>query len=387
VLHRTASPEELTVGVEEEYQLVDPHSGELRGRARYVIAADWTDDLKAEMQQHTVEVETGICAGTSCVREDLARLRLQAAVAAEAAGVRIAAAGAHPFSPAVGYAFTANPVYQEIRAEYRALAETQAIFGMHVHVGVPPGVDRVRVANVARLYLPYLLALTASSPFHDGQDTGYASFRSLIWRRWPRSGAPPRLEGQEEMELLLRWLTETACIDAPGRLYWDLRPHHRYPTVEFRVTDVTPRLDDAVAAAALARAIVAGVVEGVLVEPDLPAAVVQALLGENAWRASRDGTDAEMVDLWSAVPRAEPAREAVSRLADRLLPLAERLGDAEDLARLEGVLERGSVAHTLRRVARESGGDLKELVRWIADETVLGVGLDRRTLQRAETTE
>jgi carboxylate-amine ligase len=387
VLHRTASPEELTVGVEEEYQLVDPHSGELRGRARYVIASDWTDDLKAEMQQHTVEVETGICAGTSCVREDLARLRLQAAVAAEAAGVRIAAAGAHPFSPAVGYAFTANPVYQEIRAEYRALAETQAIFGMHVHVGVPPGVDRVRVANVARLYLPYLLALTASSPFHDGQDTGYASFRSLIWRRWPRSGAPPRLEGQEEMELLLRWLTETACIDAPGRLYWDLRPHHRYPTVEFRVTDVTPRLDDAVAAAALARAIVAGVVEGVLVEPDLPAAVVQALLGENAWRASRDGTDAEMVDLWSAVPRAEPAREAVSRLADRLLPLAERLGDAEDLARLEGVLERGSVAHTLRRVARESGGDLKELVRWIADETVLGVGLDRRTLQRAETTE
>ncbi|CAA9343170.1 MAG: FIG074102: hypothetical protein [uncultured Gemmatimonadetes bacterium] len=387
MLHRTASPEELTVGVEEEYQLVDPHSGELRGRARYVIAADWTDDLKAEMQQHTVEVETGICEGTSCVREDLARLRLQAAVAAESAGVRIAAAGAHPFSPAVGYAFTANPVYQEIRAEYRALAETQAIFGMHVHVGVPPEVDRVRVANVARLYLPYLLALTASSPFHDGQDTGYASFRSLIWRRWPRSGAPPRLEGREEMDLLLRWLTETACIDAPGRLYWDLRPHHKYPTVEFRVTDVTPRLDDAVAAAALARAIVAGVVEGVLVEPDLPAAIVQALLGENAWRASRDGTDAEMVDLWSAVPRAEPAREAISRLADRLLPLAERLGDGEDLVRLEGVLERGSVAHAMRRVARESGGDLKELVRWIADETVLGVGLDRRTLQRAETIE
>lgn len=387
MLHRTASPEELTVGVEEEYQLVDPHSGELRGRARYVIAADWTDDLKAEMQQHTVEVETGICEGTSCVREDLARLRLQAAVAAEAAGVRIVAAGAHPFSPAVGYAFTANPVYQEIRAEYRALAETQAIFGMHVHVGVPPEVDRVRVANVARLYLPYLLALTASSPFHDGQDTGYASFRSLIWRRWPRSGAPPRLEGGEEMELLLRWLTETACIDAPGRLYWDLRPHHKYPTVEFRVTDVTPRLDDAVAAAALARAIVAGVVEGVLVEPELPAPIVQALLGENAWRASRDGTDAEMVDLWSAAPRAEPSREAISRLADRLLPLAERLGDGEDLARLEGVLERGSVAHTMRRVARESGGDLKELVRWIADETVLGVGLDRRTLQRAETIE
>jgi carboxylate-amine ligase len=386
LLHRTASAEELTVGVEEEYQLVDPDSGELKGRARYVIAADWTDDVKPEMQEHTVEVETRVCEGTSCVRDDLARLRFQAAVAAEAAGVRIAAAGVHPFSPATGYEFTAATVYQEIRSEYRALAETQAIFGMHVHVGVPPEVDRVRVANVARLYLPCLLALTASSPFHDGHDTGYASYRALIWRRWPRSGPPPRLEGGEEMDLLLRWLTETACIDAPGRLYWDLRPHHRYPTVEFRVTDVTPRLDDAVAAAALARAIVAAVVDGTLVEPALSPPVVQALLGENSWRASRDGTDAEFVDLWSPAPRAESARAAIERLVDRVQPHAERLGDAAELERIAALLDRGCAVHTMRRVAGESGGDLKELVRWIADETVLGVGLDRRTLQRAETT-
>lgn len=380
---RAVSPEELTVGVEEEYQLVDPESGALRGRARYVIAADWSRDVKPEMQQHTVEVETRVCEGTSCVREDLARLRFQAAVAAEAAGVRIAAAGVHPFSPAEGFDFTDAPVYEEIRAEYRALAETQAIFGMHVHVGVPAGVDRVRVANVARLYLPCLLALTASSPFYGGRDTGYASFRSLIWRRWPRSGPPPRLEGSEEMELLTRWLMETACIDAPGRLYWDLRPHHRYPTVEFRVTDVTPRLDDAVAAAALARAIVAGVVDGTLTEPGLPAPVLQALLGENSWRASRDGTGAEFVDLWSPTPRAEPARAAIERLVDRLSTHAERLGDGADLARVGELLDRGCAAYAMRRAA---GGGMKELVRWIADETVLGVGLDRRTLQRVETT-
>lgn len=386
MLHRTASAEELTVGVEEEYQLVDPDSGELRGRARYVIAADWTDDVKPEMQEHTVEVETRVCEGTSCVRDDLARLRFQAAVAAEAAGVRIAAAGVHPFSPATGYEFTPATVYQEIRSEYRALAETQAIFGMHVHVGVPPEVDRVRVANVARLYLPCLLALTASSPFHDGHDTGYASFRALIWRRWPRSGPPPRLEGRQEMETLLRWLTETACIDGPGRLYWDLRPHHRYPTVEFRVTDVTPRLDDAVAAAALARAIVAAVVDGTLAEPALSPPVVQALLGENSWRASRDGTDAEFVDLWSPAPRAESARAAIERLVDRVWRHAERLGDAAELERIAALLDRGSAAHTMRRIAGENGGGLKEMVRWIADETVLGVGLDRRTLQRAETT-
>lgn len=382
---RAVSPEELTVGVEEEYQLVDPDSGDLRGRARYVIAADWTDDLKPEMQQHTVEVETRVCEGTSCVRDDLARLRFQAAVAAEAAGVRVMAAGVHPFSPAEGYAFTASPVYEGIRAEYRALAETQAIFGMHVHVGVPEGVDRVRVANVARLYLPYLQALTASSPWYAGADTGYASYRALIWRRWPRSGAPPRLEGADEMGLLLHWLQETACIDAPGRVYWDLRPHHKYPTVEFRVTDVTPRLEDAVAAASLARAIVAGVVDGTLVEPELPAPIVQALLGENSWRAARDGTDAEFVDLWSAQPRSESAREAITRLADRLSTHAERLGDAEDLAKVAAVLDRGCAAHAIRAEAVRAGGDRGALVRWIADETVLGVGLDRRASQRAES--
>jgi len=336
------------------------------------------------MQQHTVEVETRVCEGTRCVRDDLARLRMQAAVAAEAAGVRVVAAGVHPFSPPEGYAFTADAVYQEIRAEYRALAETQAIFGMHVHVGVPRGADRVRVSNVARLYLPFLLALTASSPWYGGRDTGYASFRSLIWRRWPRSGAPPRLEGEEEMGVLLRWLTETGCIDGPGRVYWDLRPHHRYPTVEFRAPDVTPRLEDAVAAAALARAIVAGVVDGTLVEPELPPPVLQALLAENAWRASRDGTDAELVDLWSPTPRAEPAREAITRLADRLSGHAERLGDAADLENVAAVLRRGCAANDIRRVARESGGDRAALVRWMADETVLGLGLDRRTSQRAE---
>jgi carboxylate-amine ligase len=384
---RVVSAQGFTVGVEEEYQLVDAESGALRGRARYVIAADWSDDIKAEMQEHTIEVETRVCEGTRCVRDDLARLRLQAAVAAEAEGVRVVAAGVHPFSPAEGYAFTDAPVYDELRAQYRALAETQAIFGMHVHVGVPEGVDRVRVANVARLYLPHLLALTASSPLYGGRDTGYASFRSLVWRRWPRSGPPPRLEDAADFERLIHWLRATGSIDAPGRIYWELRPHHAYPTIEFRVADVTPRLDDAVAAAALARAIVAGVADGTLREPELPATVLQAMLGENSWRASRDGTDAEFVDLWSAEPRVESARAAIGRLADQLAPHAERLGDAADLAHLATLLERGGAAGAIRRRAEELEGDLAALVRWMADETVLGVGLDRRANQRAEITE
>lgn len=380
------SPRDFTVGVEEEYQLVDAESGELRSVARYVIAGDWADELKPEMQQHTVEVETAICAATDCVRDDLARLRFQAAVAAEAQGVRILAAGVHPFSPATGHAFTQKDVYLDIRREYRELAESQAIFGMHVHVGVPERADRIAVANAARAYLPYLTAVSASSPFHAGRDTGYASFRTLIWRRWPRTGAPPRFSGQEELDLLMRWLTETECVDGPGRLYWDLRPHHKYPTVEFRVADVTPRLEDAVAAAALARALVAGIVEGELGEPDLPQSVLQPLLGENSWRASRDGTEAVFVDVWSPEPRTVPAREAVLGLAERLRPFARALGDEEALAGLEGTFDRGCAALRMRRRSEEMDGDLPALVLWAADETLVGLGMDRRADQRLEET-
>lgn len=377
-----ASSGEYTIGVEEEYQLVDRESGRLVSRARSVIAMDWTGDIKPEMQENTVEVETRICPDTGCVRAELARLRLQAAVAAEARGLRVVAAGTHPFSGWDDQVFSPGEVYTRLREEYRRLAETQNIFGMHVHVSVPEGVDRVRVMNVTRLFLPHLLALTASSPLYLGEDTGYASYRSILWRRWPRSGAPPRLEGTAEFQRLVGLLMDTGSIDAPGRLYWEIRPHHVYPTLEYRVTDVTPRLEDAITAAALARAVTAGAVEGVLREPDLPEALVGSLLRENAWRASRDGVGAQLLEMEGDQVRVASAREALLRLAERLAPIAERLGDGELLAGLPATLERGDAAARIRARAAEVDGDLRELVRWLADETVLGVGLDRRTEQR-----
>lgn len=379
-------PEDFTVGVEEEYQLVDAATGGLRNRARYVIAGDWAEDLKPEMQEHTVEVETGVCQGSNCVRDDLARLRFQAAIAAEAQGLRVVAAGMHPFSPVEGHEFTDKPVYRQIREEYRALAEQQSIFGMHVHVGVPRGTDRVRVMNVARLYLPLVLALTASSPYLEGSDTGYASFRTLLWRRWPRTGAPPRFESEAEFTELVRWLRETGSIDGPGRIYWELRPHHVYPTLEFRTADVTLRLEDAVAATALARAVVAGAVEGLLREPQVSPTILSAMLVENSWRVSRDALRAELVDVEAPEPRTIPARDALLRLAERLGPVAEALGDAEALASLEEVLERGGAAERIRRRAEDLGGDLSELALWMAGETVLGAGMDRRAEQRVEET-
>ncbi|HET6763459.1 MAG TPA: YbdK family carboxylate-amine ligase [Longimicrobiaceae bacterium] len=378
------APEPYTVGVEEEYQLVDGATGALRSRARSVIGGDWTDELQAEMQQHTVEVQTTVCRSTDCLLDDLRRLRLQASVAAEAQGLRIASAGTHPFAPELGHAFTDAPAYARIRAEYRHLAETQGIYGMHVHVGVPAGRNRVRAMNVARAWLPVLLAMTASSPYFLGRDTGYASFRSLIWRRWPRSGPPPRVADEAELRDLVRWLRETGSIDAPGRIYWELRPHHEYPTLEFRVADATPRVEDVAAAAALARAVVAGAVEGVLREPPHSPALTTALLVENGWRASRDGLDADLIDLEAPEPRSISVRAALLGLAERLAPLARQMGDADLPGMMAEVLERGGAAARIRAVAGDAGDDLAAVVRWIADETVLGAGMDRRGEQRGE---
>ena len=379
-------PQDFTVGVEEEYQLLDARTGELRSRARYVIAGDWADALKAEMQEHTVEVETGVCEATTCIRDDLARLRFTAAVAAEAQGLRIAAAGTHPVSPAEGHIFNPAPVYQELREEYRRLAESQAIFGMHVHVGVPRGTDRARIANVVRLHLPLLLALTASSPYFEGRDTGHVSYRSVLWRRWPRTGAPPRFRDDAEYAALVRWLVQSGRIDGPGRLYWDLRPHHLYPTVEVRIPDCTPRLDDAIAVAALTRVIVAGAAEGMLDDTPLPDALVQTLLSDNAWRASRYGPEALLADMESAGPRTITVADAVLRLAERLEPAAAALGEGEEMARLPELLKRGCAADAIRRRAEEMDGDLGRVALWLADETVVGAGMDRRARLRLQET-
>lgn len=377
--------DDFTVGVEEEYQLVDAATGELRSRARYVISGDWAGELKPEMQEHTIEVGTGVQRGSRSVRDDLARLRFTAAVAAEAEGLRIIAAGAHPFSPAGGHPFNPAPVYQELREKYRALADEQAIFGMHVHVGVPSGTDRARVTNVVRLHLPVLLALTASSPFWDARDTGHASYRSVVWRRWPRSGAPPRFRDMAEYDALVRWMMESGRIDAPGRLYWEMRPHHAYPTIEVRVTDCTPRLDDAVAVAALTRAIVAGAAEGLLPDTPLPEPFLQTLLSDNGWRASRHGTRAELADLESADPRTISATAWVERLAERLEGVAAALGDGDEFARLPELLARGCAADAIRARA-ERVGNGKPLALWLADETVAGAGMDRRRRLRLEET-
>jgi carboxylate-amine ligase len=372
----------FTLGVEEEYQLIDAQTGGLQSQATQVLAGDWSGDLKAEMQQNTVEVGTRVCATASEIRDELIRLRLQAAVAADARECLLLAAGTHPFSDWHGQDFTSNAVYQQIRRDYRRLADSQNIFGLHIHVAVPPEADRAQVMNAVRWYLPHLLALTASSPYFLGSDTGHDSYRAILWRRWPRTGAPPRFASEAEFQQLLRVLLDTRRIDSPGRLYWDLRPHHEYRTLEFRIADVTPRLDDAVVAAALARGVVAAAAQGLLADPPLPDSVLHPVLGDNIYRAARDGLDAEVVEFVGAEAQAIPIRTALLKLAEILAPMVTPLGDADAWAMLPALLERGGAARRIREQHTAFGGDHRRLAFWMAAETVLGTGMDRRGEQR-----
>ncbi|HSJ06859.1 MAG TPA: YbdK family carboxylate-amine ligase, partial [Longimicrobiales bacterium] len=367
----------------EEYQLVDTSTGALRSRASELRREDWTGELVAELQETMVEIGTPISHSVSEALAHLQRLRFQAATVAAANGLAIVAAGLHPFSEWEGHKRPPLERYRAIEARYGRIAKDEHIFGMHIHVAVPDGVDRLHINNIVRHYLPHLLALSASSPFFEGQDTGFDSFRTIMWRRWPNSGIPPRFESHAEFDRYVATLLDSGVIADPWNLYWSARPHPRFPTLEFRVTDVCPSLQDAAAITALARALVHAAVTGVLRDDGLDgqsSVREQELLRVNEWRAARDGLSARVIDSRTGSGH-ESMRTAVRRLVDSVGRSADELGDTAALAHVERLLERGNAADRMRRHHAHEG-NMGSLVQWLVDETRIGTGLDRRSAQR-----
>jgi glutamate---cysteine ligase / carboxylate-amine ligase len=381
----TQSPPDtdFTVGVEEEYQLVDPASGALRSSATSVREDDWTGELVAELQETTIEIGTPISGSAADAAAHLQRLRFQANTVAGSQGLAIVAAGLHPFSSWEGHHRPALERYQAIEERYGRIARDEHIFGMHIHVGVPDDVDRIRIMNIVRHYLPHMLALSASSPFMEGSDTGFDSFRTIMWRRWPNSGIPPRFDSAAEFSRYVELLLDSGTMADPWNLYWSLRPHPKYPTIEFRVTDVCPSVRDAGAIAALARAIVHAAATGVLEDVEMQhmsPVIEQELIRINEWRTARDGLAARLLDTRRAAGH-EPARAAICRLLDLVSRSADHLGDTAALAHVETILQRGNAADRMRR-RHEEGGSLRDVVVWLVRESMLGTGLDRRGAQR-----
>jgi glutamate---cysteine ligase / carboxylate-amine ligase len=364
---------EPTVGVEEEYQLVDAESGALRSRADRVLGVAWSDDLEGELQDTMLEVQTPPCRSMAEIVDHLRRRRLTASTAAAAEDLEIVAAGIHPFSDWRTHDMAPGPRPEMLAARFGRVARDEHTFGMHVHVAIPRGVDGARLLAEARWLTPVLLGLSASSPFFQGEDSGYHSYRSIVHRRYPLNGPPPAFPSQREHDQLVEGLVAGGVIPDARTVYWTTRLNPSHPTIEFRSADACPALPEAAAIAALARAAVAWIAGGGTLRrrAGQPEPWDDHLLDLNEWQAARFGLDAT---LGTGV-RARDAvslREEVERVLGVLAPTLHRAGDGRAVETLERILEDGNGADRMRRV-RARRGELLAVVDWLRDETQAGL--------------
>ena len=289
----------FTIGVEEEFQIVDPASGELRSHVSELMEASSPglgEQVKREMHQSIIEIGTKICADVHELDADMRRTRGELVRAAESRGLQVAAAGTHPFSSWIDQVISPGERYQNIVEEMGQLARSLLIFGMHVHVAVPDRTTMIDLMNMARYFLPHLLALSTSSPFWMGRDTGLKSFRTTVFRRFPRTGIPDHLNSWNQYEDYVELLVRLHCIDNAKKIWWDVRPHPTFGTLEFRIFDVVTRVDEAIAIAALTQAIVVKLHR--LYTRNMGFRMYhRALIEENKWRAARWGIEGKLIDF------------------------------------------------------------------------------------------
>ena len=354
----------FTIGVEEEFLVVDAANGALRPDGPQLLPAARSrlgDDVHPELHPSQLETNSPVAETLAEVRAAVTGLRRGMAAALAGAGCRLAATGTHPFSawtddPAI------NPQYAVIEREYQQLAREQVICGCHVHVGIDDPEQAIAVVSGVGPWLSPIVALAANSPYWDGRDTGYASYRTELWRRWPTAGTPAPFADRADYEAVVEALFRTGSIDDHARIYWDVRPSAKFPTVEFRVADVGLGVDDAVVTAGLARALAATAAErrSVPVRPEL--------LRAATWRAARYGLSGELIDVEAAVAR--PARELIGRFLDRLRPGLEEFGDWDEVSGLVARTLADGTGADRQRAVRAATGDPGAVVRFIVEETL-----------------
>jgi carboxylate-amine ligase len=362
----------LTIGVEEEFQIVDASSGELKAHIDTLLAAarpTLGEDVKAEMLQSVVEVGTRICTDTAELRAEVLRLRGALTSLLEPEGLRLASAGTHPYSKWQEQKITELERYKMLEDEMQDVIRELLIFGMHVHVGIPDPEMRIDVVNEARYFLPHLLALSTSSPFWLERRTGLKSYRQVIWSRFPRSGIPPEFTSYDDFENYIELLVKTGSIDNGKKVWWDLRPHWAYPTIEFRICDAATKVDETVCLAALIQAICAKLLK--LRAQNLGFRKYHPhLINENKWRALREGLSGNLIDFGKQCE--VPMRDLTLELLDFVDDVVDELGSRADVEYVQTMLAQGTSAdRQLRRY--EETGSLHAVVDMLAEETAAGV--------------
>ena len=363
-----------TLGVEEEFHLLDPDTGDLVPAARRVLLRDPTD-AGPELQRSTVETASGVHTGLADLRRDLLARRRELADAAASLGLAVASVGTVPASGTRRSRVFPDRRYEWLAAEYRQLVDEQQVCACQVHVRVDDRDLAVRITRRIRGWLPTLLAMSASSPFFQGEDTGYASYRTVVVSRWPTVGPPPDFACAADYDRTVATLIRSGVISDAGMIYFDARLSAHYPTVEIRVADACPAVDDAVLIAALARALVVTAARADAATADRapgagPPESPQVLARAATWRAARSGLDGQLLDPYAI--RAVPAGQVVHALLDHVRPVLEERGEWAQVTPLaEALLARGPSARR-QRAAFDQGSSPVEVVAGLAAETTAG---------------
>ncbi|HEV2447348.1 MAG TPA: carboxylate-amine ligase [Candidatus Sulfopaludibacter sp.] len=363
----------LSIGIEEEYQTVDPVTRDLRSHIHAEILEKGKSILKErvkpEMHQSVVEIGTGVCRNIQEAREEIRDIRRQIISLARENGLRIAAGGTHPFAEWRNQEIYPDDRYKVIVEDMKMVARANLIFGLHVHIGVEDRETAIQLMNSARYFLPHLLALSTNSPFWLGMDTGLKSYRCKVFDKFPRTNIPDLYQSWSEFENYVNLLIHTKCIDNAKKIWWDIRPHPHFPTLEFRTCDMPMRLEETIAIAALCQAVIAKLYK--LHEQNLSFRHYnRALIMENKWRAARYGLDGKMIDFGKQTE--VEARSLIEEILEFVSDVADELGSAAEIGYIREILKNGTGADRQLRVYAETG-DLKKVVDYMIEQTERGV--------------
>jgi carboxylate-amine ligase len=362
----------LTIGVEEEYQIIDPETRELRSYITEILQMDsvMLGEVKPELHQSMVEVGTAVCHTPAEARAEIIRLRRLVMDLAARKGLVIAAAGTHPFSKWWDQEITPLERYVGVREDLQDLAQRLLVFGTHVHIGIEDREFLIDAMNASRYFLPHVLALSTSSPFWFGRNSGLKSYRSVVFRNFPRTGIPRHMSSWGEFEGMVNTFVATNSIPDASKIWWDVRPSWNYPTLEFRICDICTRVDEAVAVAAIFQAIVFKLWklrrDNITFRP-----YPVGYLDENKWRAIRYGLDGKMIDFGKG--QEFPVRDLIRELLEWFIgDVLDELGTRKEVEYAYRILEEGTSADRQLAVYKQTG-DLKDVVDLIVRETAEGV--------------
>jgi carboxylate-amine ligase len=377
-------PPSFTLGIEEEFQTVDPVTRDLRSHIHAEIISKSKKQLqervKPEMHQSVVEVGTGICKNIKEAKAEVFELRRHIVDLAYENGLRLAAAGTHPFAAWHRQDIFPDKRYETIVQDMQQVARANLIFGLHVHIGIEDKEATIHLMNAARYFLPHILALSVNSPFWMGRNTGLHSYRCKVFDKFPRTNIPDYFQSYGEYENFVNLLIKTNCIDNAKKIWWDMRPHPFFGTLEFRICDIPMRAEETIALAALMQALVVKLYR--LYSSNMGFRLYRrALIMENKWRASRYGIRGKLIDFGRQMEL--PAEELIHELLQFVDDVVDELDSREEVNYIRKILEMGTGAERQLRVFEQTN-DLKAVVDYIIEETK--VGLDQPVQVPVRTT-